>query len=166
MRKFMEKAKVKPISFGIACWIAWVFLGTSLPEASGQTKKRTSATKVKVTAKGNTPNPAGLQQVNVTIAIQKDWYIYANPSGIEIPVETKITIQGQKAKLVRVYYPKGQLVSDNGFSYKVYKNSVTIPVLVQRSPGINGPLEITVRINACHTRGFCLPAGTAKVVVP
>jgi DsbC/DsbD-like thiol-disulfide interchange protein len=49
-------------------------------------------------------------------------------------------------------------------TFQIYEGQVSIPVVVQRPAGDTGPLEVSVRYQACDPKR-CLPPATAKVTV-
>jgi len=148
-----------------------VLAGTSAvrlePQLLAQAKKSDSV--VKVTAKGGKADADGKQTVTVTIHIEKGWHIYANPVGDDSlkPVQTVLTVTGkEKPQDVKVEYPAGKTIKDADLKieYKTYEDKVEIKALVQRAKGDNGPLEASVKIQACGDKNCLLPA-TVKVPV-
>ena len=57
---------------------------------------------------------------------------------------------------------KGKTVGD----YNVYETKVDIQAVIQRAEGDISPLEVSVRFQACHEKGFCLLPATVKLTVP
>lgn len=147
------------------------FIGSTTALGGGK-----SDAEVKVTTKSSKPDAKGQQTIDVTIAINPGWYIYANPVGVTDPDfdslnlnATVITVKGKvKPAKVVVQYPKGEKYEDKDakLSYQIYHDKVTIPVQVVRAAGDTGPLELTISVNACHkVRKVCLPTGKIKVTV-
>jgi DsbC/DsbD-like thiol-disulfide interchange protein len=137
------------------------------PELLAQVKK--SDAFVKVTAKGGKADSDGKQAVTITIQIEKGWHIYANPVGDDSlkPVQTVVTVTGkEKPQDVKVEYPEGKTVKDPDLKieYKTYEDKVEIKAQVQRAKGDSGPLEVSVKVQACTDKNCLLPA-TVKVAV-
>lgn len=121
-----------------------------------------SDTVVKVDATAGT-SADGQQVIRVTLAIDKDYHIYANPAGDENVIATTVTVKGaNEATTAIASYPAGRL-SEHG--YKYYEDKVVIPATVQRAAGDTGPLEVSIRFQACDKRS-CLPPVTVKRTVP
>jgi len=141
----------------------------SLGPVQGGGKK--SDSEIKVSVKTDRPGADGKQTVHLTLTINKGWYIYANPVGNEdfAANATTVTVK-PKPQGLDVLYPSGKLKKDNvagqSIEYRVYEERVTIPIQLQRAAGDTSALDVTVRVNACNTKGFCLPPGTIKVTVP
>jgi thiol:disulfide interchange protein len=137
-----------------------------LDPALGQGKA--SDSKVKASVKAGKAGADGKQTIYLTLAIEKGWYIYANPVGNEdfAANATAITIK-PKPQAVNITYPEGELKKDSTVGdYRIYHDQITIPIQVQRAAGDTGSLELSVRVNSCNTKMFCLPPGTLKVAVP
>jgi hypothetical protein len=130
----------------------------------GQAKKSDEV--VKATAKAEKPGADGKQVVSITLEIDKEFHIYANPIGNEdlASNQTTVTLTG-KGKLDKVEYPVGKVKPDKVVGdYKIYKDKVTIKATVQRAKGETGPLEFAVKLMAC-TETKCLQPGTVKLSV-
>jgi len=127
-----------------------------------------SDSKVKVMAKAGKAGADGKQKVTITIAIEKSWYIYANPVKSEDFEEnaTRITFLKGKEKLkATVDYPVGKTKEVGKIRYNIYEGSVTIEAVVDRKMGDSGPLTVAVEVNSC-SGGTCLAPGTVRVMVP
>ena len=127
-----------------------------------------SDSKVKVSAKAEKVSADGKQKVSVTIAIEKTWYIYANPVKSEDFEDnaTRITFLKGKEKLkAAVDYPVGTPKSVGKIRFNIYEGTVTIDALVDRKMGDTGPLTVAVEVNSC-SGGTCLAPGTVRVMVP
>jgi len=105
----------------------------------------------------------------VTLTIDNGWHVYANPVGNADldSAQTTVTVGGKvKPKGVAVDYPKGQVVKDMLVGdYNVYEKTVEIKATVERAAGDTGPLEVTVKLQACNDKTCLLPA-TVKLTVP
>jgi DsbC/DsbD-like thiol-disulfide interchange protein len=138
----------------------------TLGPALGGGKK--SDSEVKATVKADKPGGDGTQKIYLTLTINKGWYIYANPVGNDdfAANSTTVTVTSKpKPQKVDIAYPAGKVKKDAVVGdYKIYEDQVTIPVTIQRAAG--AAVELSVRLNACNAKGFCLPPGTLKVTVP
>ncbi len=129
-----------------------------------------SDSKVKVTGTASKPDADGKQVVTLTVVIEKDWHLYANPVGNKDIEESKTAVSikaGQPLKDVKVEYPAGKLVKDMTLGdYKVYEGTVVIKSQVRRTAGDTSPLEVSVQVNACNDKLMrCLLPGTVKLTV-
>jgi thiol:disulfide interchange protein len=137
------------------------------PWGIAQDGAQRSESQIKATVKAERPDKDGKQSIQVTLAINKGWYIYANPVGNEDLASnaTAVTVKPKPAS-VEISYPKGEEKKDKIVGdYRVYKEQVTIPIQIRRAAGDTGALELEVRVNACNVKGFCLPPGTLKITV-
>src|SRR5262249_25376329 len=110
----------------------------------------------------------GKQVVTVTLEIDPKYHIYANPVGNEDfePAQTTVSVTGKaKPESVKVDYPPGKLVKDSAGDYKEYTGKVTIKATVQGAKGDVGPLEVSIKLQACSKSSCLLPA-TIKVATP
>jgi len=127
-----------------------------------------SDSKVKVTAKAEKIGPDGLQKVKLTIAIDKMWYIYANPVKSEDFEDnaTRVTFSKGKEKLeAKINYPAGKTKEVGKIRYNIYEGTVTIDAVVKRPMGDTSPLNVAVDVNSC-SGGTCLAPGTVRITVP
>jgi DsbC/DsbD-like thiol-disulfide interchange protein len=127
-----------------------------------------SDSKVKVTAKSEKIGADGMQKVKLTIAVEKTWYIYANPVKSEDFEDnaTRVTFLKGKDKLkATVNYPTGKTKELGKIRYNVYEGTVTIDAVVQRAMGDTGPITVAVDVNSC-SGGTCLAPGTVRVMIP
>lgn len=138
------------------CLVGWTFLGSV---ALGLTK---SDKVVKATATASQPDATGKQVVTITLQIDKGWHAYANPVGPkDFPgLPTTVTVDAKsKPQGVSVTYPRGKAEKDErGADYFVYENQAVIKAVVQRAKGDTGPLEVSVRVQACTSKNCLLPA--------
>jgi DsbC/DsbD-like thiol-disulfide interchange protein len=144
-----------------------LLLGAGGDAARAQGKKSDAV--VKTDARAGKLAADGTQVVTVTLLIDKGWHIYANPAGNEdlASVQTTVGVTS-KARLedVKVDYPPGKVVKDKDLGdYNTYEDKVTIKATVRRAKDDTGPLEVTVKLQACNARMCLLPA-TVKVSVP
>lgn len=140
-----------------------------LSGASGQGGPKRSDGVVKVSAAADKPGEDGKQVVTVTLKMDKDWHTYANPVGLEdlAEAQTVVTVAAKgKALDAKVEYPAGKVIKDKVVgNYKVYDDTATIKATVTRAKGDTGPLEVTVKFQAC-TETKCLLPASVKVSVP
>jgi thiol:disulfide interchange protein len=100
--------------------------------------------------------------VTLTLDVDPKYYIYANPIDNKDFADNQTTVTATKGKLLKVSYPKGEVVQDKIVGdYKVYKGKVTIEATVEGT----GPVELGVALQACSKTSCLLPA-TLKVSVP
>lgn len=129
-----------------------------------------SDSEVKIAASSTRPDASGRQTVTLQLAINKGWHLYANPIRNDqfTSLETKVSITSQgKPVEAKVSYPAGKRHQDKIVGdYMVYENKIAIQADVQRGAGDNGPLEVSIRFNACNDKGQCLQPATVKVSVP
>jgi DsbC/DsbD-like thiol-disulfide interchange protein len=149
---------------GLALLAALLLLGP----ASAQVKKSSDA--VKVEARADKPAADGTQVVILTLKIEKGWHLYANPVGYEDLKDSETTVSfggTSKPEVVKLEYPTGKVVKDKALmaEYRTYEDTVTIKATVRRAKGDAGPLDVTIRLQACDARK-CLPRDTVKVKVP
>jgi DsbC/DsbD-like thiol-disulfide interchange protein len=153
--------------------LSGAILGTALyvyavlPVHAGGKK---SDSEVKISATQAKPDGKGNQVVIVTLEHNKGWHTYANPVGnMDFDSNKTVVSLNANGKPVeaKIEYPTGKVTKDKVVGdYNVYENKVQIRAAIQRAPGDNSPLEVNVRIIACHEKGICLLPATVKVKVP
>jgi uncharacterized protein YyaL (SSP411 family) len=137
------------------------------PEVSQDGSSR-SDSKVEATAsvEPKTPGPEGKQVVTVTLKIESGWHIYANPADNDEVTPTTVTVSARiKPREVKVDYPRGKLIDNKGSKYRLYEDQVMIKATVKRAAGDSGPLEISVKFQACNENS-CLFPSTKKLTLP
>ncbi len=148
----------------LACLLAGFLLTLVLQAEAGEK----SDSKIKATAKSDKVGPDGKQKVTISIAIEKNWYIYANPVKSEDFEDnaTRVTFLKGKEKLkAKVAYPEGKTKEVGKIRYNIYEGSVTIDAVVDRKMGDTGPLTVAIEVNSC-SGGTCLAPGTVRIMVP
>ena len=129
-----------------------------------------SDSEVKVSASVTKPDAAGKQALTITLVHNKGWHSYANPVGNEDfdSNKTIVTVLAQgKPVDAKIDYPVGKVTKDKTVGdYKVYQDKVNIRATIQRARGDVSPLQVQVRIQACHEKGVCLLPATVKLTVP
>jgi hypothetical protein len=136
--------------------------------AQENNRPRTVADYVKVTAEAGKPDPSGKQVITLTLDIDKQWHLYANPVGNEIfeYSQTVVTVTGKKKPAsVKIDYPPGVEMNCFGESFRVYKNKAVIKATVQRAEGDTGPLEVAVVCNG-NDGQHCYIPGKKRLTVP
>jgi uncharacterized protein len=154
----MIRLQFLPAAFAVAG------LALVLPVQAGEK----SDAKVKATAKASKLGADGKQTVTITIDIDKDWYIYANPVKSEDfeDNKTRVTIKAKEKVDANVLYPAGKEKAYGKIKMNIYEKSVVIEALVKRSPGDTSPLQVSIDVNSCSQKGVCLLPGTVKLTVP
>lgn len=145
-----------------------VFLLSGLSEAGGLKR---SDSEVKITAEATKPDEAGKQVITLTLNVNKDWYIYANPIMNKTfePNQTAVRVTaGKKEVDAKLEFPAGITKKTGDESYSIWKGKVTIRAHVTRPADVTGPLDVSVRISACKDGegGICLLQATVKLTVP
>jgi DsbC/DsbD-like thiol-disulfide interchange protein len=129
---------------------------------------KSSADMVKVEASGGKIDADGTQEVTLTINVEEGWHLYANPVGNAdlTSAQTTVTITGKtKPKDVKIEYPKGKIIEDKTIgNYSTYDGKVVIKAKVSRAKDDTGPLDVTIKLQACNEK-LCLPPGKVKVEV-
>ncbi|HEV3236783.1 MAG TPA: protein-disulfide reductase DsbD N-terminal domain-containing protein [Gemmataceae bacterium] len=129
---------------------------------------KSSADMVKVEASAGKIDADGKQEVTLTLNVEEGWHLYANPVGNEdlTSAQTTVKITGKTVpKDVKIDYPKGKVVEDKTVgNYSTYEGKVVIKAKVSRAKDDTGPLDVTIKLQACNER-TCLPPGSVKVKV-
>lgn len=152
------------------CLIVVVALTACLVLGSADAGGKKSDAEVKVTVEAAKPDGAGKQVITVHLDINKGWHVYSNPVGNDDLAEarTEVKVSGKtKPESVKIDYPKGHIINDKIVGkYGVYEDKVAIKATVQRAAGDTGPLEVSVKFQACNDKGSCLFPATVKKTVP
>lgn len=113
---------------------------------------------------------AGKQVITIRLEINKGWHIYSNPVGNDdlAGAQTVVMVKGKtKPASVKIDYPTPHIIKDKVLgNYGTYDGKIAIKATVQRAEGDAGPLEVSVRFQACNDRGSCLFPATVKKQVP
>jgi DsbC/DsbD-like thiol-disulfide interchange protein len=125
-----------------------------------------SDSEVKHAVKAQKPDAAGKQTITIQLDVNPGWHIYSNPVGNEdlLGAQTEVKVTGKsKPASVKIVYPKGKLKMDKLVGdYVIYEGKVVIQAHVQRGSGDTGPLDVSIRFQACNDKGSCLFPSTVK----
>lgn len=126
---------------------------------------------VKVDATATKIDADGKQTVTVTLDIEKNWYVFANPiMNEDLKTEQTVLRVASDVKLaaLEVKYPAGKLDrSDPVLSFMYYEGKVSIQASVQRAPGDNSPLKVEVWFRPMNNRlGVCVKPQMVKITLP
>jgi len=145
---------------------AFAALTLAAGPVAAQAAKSDSVVKIAPTAEK--PDADGKQVVTLKLTIEDGWHLYANPIPKDfpgVPVEVKFAGKTKPATF-KVEYPEGKEIKDaTTGNYKVYEGAAELKLTVQRAKDDTGPLELTVKLQACTDKKCLLPA-TVKVSVP
>jgi len=146
--------------------LAAVAVLAGLPAAHGQAKRSDSY--VKMSAVAEKADATGVQAVTVTLDVEKDWYIYANPINNKDLESTQTVVKfvaKQPVEVVSLTYPPGKVKMDAVVGdYAIYQGKVQVKAKVKRAAGDTSPLEASIFLQTCSEKGCLLPA-TVKVPV-
>jgi len=121
-----------------------------------------SDTKVKAAATSKKSGTDGKQTVTITLDIEKDWYIYANPLNANTDVlnenVTRVFVKGKDKVQTTIKYPPGKQKELDKYKYDTYEGKVVIQADVVRTMGDGSPLEVSIHVNACRKAECLLPA--------
>jgi len=142
-----------------------------LPKLPGGGGAKKSDSVVKVAVKASAVDAANKQTLTVSLEVEKDWHIYANPVENEMQesAQTEVRIAGKGGpKALKFEYPPGKKVEDKLVgSYRTYEGTVEIKVQIERAPGDKESVEVSVRLLACNDKTkVCLLPATVKLSVP
>lgn len=149
---------------GLGCVLA----GLAVVFAGSVQAGEKSDSKIKATATAGKIGADGKQKVTISIAVEKNWYIYANPVKSEDFEDnaTRVTFLKGKEKLkASVDYPVGKTKEVGKIRYNIYEGSVTIEAVVDRKAGDSGPLTVAIEVNSC-SGGTCLAPGVVRLSLP
>jgi hypothetical protein len=139
---------------------------TLLPSTLLAQKAKDSSGVVKVSAVLGKADADGNQDVTITIKIDPKYHLYANPVGNDSlkAAQTSVTFSTKLEGEPKFEYPAAtkEVKDDVVGNYKTYEGSVTIKARVKRVKGDTGPLDLSVKLQACDDKSCLLPA-TIKV---
>lgn len=138
----------------------------NLVGGDSQAAPKLSDAVVKAELKADKPDEQGNQAVVITLQVEKDWHLYANPVPKEFPgIPTTVTADlASKVEDLKVAYPEGRLVKDALVGdYRVYEGKTDIKLTMKRPKG-SSPVELNLKVQACSDKQCLLPA-TIKLKV-
>lgn len=138
----------------------------NLASSGSQAAPKLSDAVVKAELKADKPDEQGNQSVVITLQVEKDWHLYANPVPKEFPgIPTTVTADlASKVEDLKVAYPEGRLVKDALVGdYRVYEGKTDIKLTMKRPKG-SSPVELNLKVQACSDKQCLLPA-TIKLKV-
>lgn len=163
---------LRSIAISRAVLAAAAILGVLLTAEAGaqlraQKGPKRSDSVVKATATADKPDAQGKQTVTLMLRIENPWHVYANKLPEDFPGRpTTVSVEAKtKPDSVKIDYPPGKPVKDKMFGeYHIYEDKAEIKILVQRARGDNGPLTLSVKVQACSDKQ-CLVDSTIPVKV-
>lgn len=165
-------AGLRPLAWVGAIVVACVLANGSDMSPERERLAKTSEAVVKVDAISERPDASGKTAIRVKLTIQSGWHLAPNPAPASTasPPTTIALVTGKKQD-VRVQYPPGRTVYEPNLRTNIvaYVDEVVIPVSVTRASGDTGPLELSVRFQACchlPNQGKCLMPAEVRVAVP
>ncbi len=141
--------------------LAVVLILAATPFAGAAPKESKEA--VKITATADKPDADGKQTVTITLEIDKDWHLYANPvkNAMMTDSQTVVKILANNKELAdtQIKYPAGKEKKDADFgNYNIYEGKVEVTATVRRAKDDTTPLEISLQISACDDKKCLLPS--------
>lgn len=112
--------------------------------------------------------------VLIRLSIAKGWHVNANPPslGFLIPTAVKIKIAGHDVAFKMDKYPQGE-PSDIRLDHtdvRVYSNGTmlraSLPPSTLKLARAAGSLTVIVQVQACSSRGICLPPAHVRSIIP
>jgi Disulphide bond corrector protein DsbC len=154
----------------LASACVWVVLAGGPADAQDA---QTSASVVKVTAKAGKPDDQGRVEVTITLDIDEDYFLFANPAGNETfeLSQTKVRLkkgEEERVKDLEVEYPQGKERVDRVIGdYRVYEGRVQIKARFTPPAGQKEPVTLQVKLTAFNDKRFaCLPWAVVDLHVP
>jgi DsbC/DsbD-like thiol-disulfide interchange protein len=146
--------------------LACLAVAVTAASVCGQAKKSDSV--VKITPEAGKIDGDGNQTVTLRLDIDKPWHLYANPAGNPDVEDNQVTVSvdaKEKLQDVKIDYPEGRPYKVGDSAFKIYEGKVAIKARVRRARGDTGPLQVSVKLQACNASS-CLPPATVKLSVP
>jgi len=136
---------------------------TARPSASGQPSGPNTADHVRV--RGAAHGALDHDDITVTLVVDKDYHVNANPASFDYLIPTRLSIDGLTD--TRVTYPAAIMISPKFApgGLKVYEGTVTIRAIAPKDTVVRGkPIVGNVRVQACNDE-VCLPPATLPVTI-
>ena len=136
---------------------------TARPSASGQPSGPNTADHVRV--RGAAHGALDHDDITVTLVVDKDYHVNANPASFDYLIPTRLSIDGLSD--TRVTYPVAIVIKPKFApdGLKVYEGTVTIRAIAPKDTVVRGkPIVGNVRVQACNDE-ICLPPATLPVAI-
>jgi uncharacterized protein YyaL (SSP411 family) len=136
---------------------------TARPSASGQPSVPNTADHVR--ARGEAHGALDHDDITVTLVVDKDYHVNANPASFDYLIPTRLSIDGLTD--MRVTYPAAIVIKPKFApdGLKVYEGTVTIRAIAPKDTVVRGkPIAGNVRVQACNDE-ICLPPATLPVTI-
>ena len=136
---------------------------TARPSASGQPSVLNTADHVR--ARGEAHGALDHDDITVTLVVDKDYHVNANPASFDYLIPTRLSIDGLSD--TRVTYPAAIVIKPKFApdGLKVYEGTVTIRAIAPKDTVVGGkPIVGNVRVQACNDE-ICLPPATLSVTI-
>ena len=117
---------------------------TARPSASSQPSVPNTADHVR--ARGEAHGALDHDDITVTLVVDKDYHVNANPASFDYLIPTRLSIDGLTD--TRVTYPAAIVIKPKFApdGLKVYEGTVTIRVIAPKGTVIRGkPIEVTIK---------------------
>ncbi len=104
----------------------------------------------------------GAGGLQVTLHIAEGWHVNANPASLDFLIPTEITASADNPLPLQIDYPPGRWIDSGlGEAWAVYDDGTSLRAAL---PGNipDQPLNVAVRVQACHDEGRCLPPDTLQ----
>lgn len=144
------------------------------PKAAAMTPPKTSDTpltlesknKVNVRAKIiHNQSTATHKSVKVTIKIDDNWHLNANPASLDFLIPTVVDIQSAEPSTVQVDYPKAHAIKTSLGVIKIHKNTIEINATINSKQTIEtSKMRALIQVQACQ-KDTCYPPSQITVNV-
>jgi uncharacterized protein YyaL (SSP411 family) len=120
---------------------------------------------------GSTVAPGGEFAVNLSLTVKEGWHLYANPTGAENLIPTKVVLaKDQPANLSKVEYPVGvaKVLEAGGEPVPLYEGTVKVKARVRLAADektVPDAIRFEIRYQACNDNS-CLAPASLSVRVP
>lgn len=112
--------------------------------------------------------------VLIRLSIAKGWHVNANPPslGFLIPTAVRIKVAGHDIAFKMDNYPRGEPsnIRLDHTNVRVYSNGTmlraSLPPSTLKLARAAGSLAVIVQIQACSSRGICLPPAHVRSIIP
>jgi hypothetical protein len=97
----------------------------------------------------------GKQRIIVTLTLEKDFYVYANPPGDQelVPAQTTLRVTSKNPpKSVDIIYAKGEAMDTVLGTLMIYTGKVKLEAVVERAAGDTEPLIVIVKVQPFNAK--------------